>query len=189
MKIRQLLPVAAMIAVLGVTAGVAQADHMGRMAPQGGMQGGHMMGQGGMGWGDCPGGGMIGPGMMGGEMMGPGMMSGGMMMGPGMMGGVYGELDLSKEQRDQIAKIRSETRRKHWELMGKMHDEQDKLAAQLAADTPDSAAIGKQYQRIQELQRQMLESSIDARNRMQAVLTEEQKGKLRELRRHYGMWG
>ncbi len=169
MKIRQLLPVAAMIAVLGATAGVAQADHMGRMAPQGGMQGGHMMGQGGMGWGDCPG--------------------GGMMMGPGMMGGVYGELDLSKEQRDQIAKIRSETRRKHWELMGKMHDEQDKLAAQLAADTPDSAAIGKQYQRIQELQRQMLESSIDARNRMQAVLTEEQKGKLRELRRHYGMWG
>ena len=76
----------------------------------------------------------------------------------------------------------------HMERMGKMHDEQDNLAAQLDADTPDSAAIGKQYRRGQALQRQMLESSIDTRNRMQAVLAAGQKGKLRELRRHYGMW-
>ena len=73
--------------------------------------------------------------------------------------------------------------------MGRMHDEQNKLAAQLDTDAPDSAAIGKQYQRIQDLQRQLVESSIDARNRMQAVLTEEQKRKLREFRHHYGMWG
>jgi Spy/CpxP family protein refolding chaperone len=82
--------------------------------------------------------------------------------------------------------MKTETRRKHWERMGQMHDEEDKLAAQLDADAPDFAAIGTQYQRIQKLQRQMLGSSIDTRNRMQAVVIGEQKGK---LRRHSYMWG
>jgi Spy/CpxP family protein refolding chaperone len=141
------------------------------------------------GWG--PGYGM-GPGMMGGYGMGygmgPGMMGGygmGYGMGPGMMGGYgmgpgwgYGGLpDLSADQRAKLGKIRDETRRKHWELMGKLMDEQARLQDLYDAPKQDSAAINESYRKISELQRRMYESSADAHKRMEAVLTKEQQEK------------
>ena len=72
----------------------------------------------------------MGPDMMGSYgQAGPGMMGGfgpGYGMGPGMMGG-YGtgaDLNLSAERRIKITKIQDDVRRKHWELMGKMQDDQ-----------------------------------------------------------------
>lgn len=137
-----------------------------------------MMGPGMMGMG--PGMGM-GSGMMG---MGPGMMGYGMgpgMMGHGMMGG-YGPgnmPNLDESQQRKIIQIQDELRKKHWDLMGKMNDEQAKLNQLYYSGQRDPAAVGKQYQRIQDLRRQMMESSVEAQNRTEAVLTPEQKEQLR----------
>jgi Spy/CpxP family protein refolding chaperone len=132
------------------------------------------------GYGMGPGGYGMGPGMMGGYGMGPGMM-GGYGMGPGMMGGggmgPQGLPDLSADQRTKINKIQDETRKKHWELMGQMIEEQGKLRDLYDAPKRDSAAITNTYKKISELQRRMYESSADAHKRMEAVLTKEQQEK------------
>lgn len=138
------------------------------------------MGPGMMGMMDdgCPGGGMdmMGPGMGMGMMgMGPGMM-----MGPGMTGGYGpGALNLDEQQQKKITQIQDELRKKHWNLMGKMNDERVKLRDIYALGKRDPSAIGQQQQRIYDLRRQMLESSVEAQNRMEAVLVPEQKEQLR----------
>lgn len=150
----------------------------------------------GMGMGGC-GPGMMdgGPGMMGGGMgggmgmmgCGMGMMGGGMgMMGGGMgmmhggMGALYA-LDLNEDQQNKVMQIQNEVGKKHWDLMGKMNDEHGKLHSMMMADKRDPAAVGQQMEKVFDLRRQMMESSIDAQNRIDAVLTAEQRTKLRDM--------
>ncbi len=150
-------------------------------------EGGGMMGG---GWGMGPGGYGMGPGMGG---YGMGMMGGGYGMGPGMMGGdgmgpgmgmgggwgmgPQGLPDLTADQRAKISRIRDEARKKHWELMGQMIDEQARLRDLYDAPKRDSDAISASYKKISEMQRRMYESSADAHKRMEAVLTKEQQEK------------
>jgi len=166
-----------------------------------GMMGGSGMGYGmgpGMmgGWGPGPG---MGPGMMGGWGMGYGMapgmmgdcgygMGSGYAMGHGRTRGAAG-LDFSEQQRAQIAKIQKETRSRHWEQMSKLHQEFDALYDLYDAEPQNAQSIGEQYKKVSELRRQMLVSSIEAHNRLDAVLTKEQKAKLREQRPGAMMWG
>jgi Spy/CpxP family protein refolding chaperone len=165
----------------------------GMMGPgmmQGQDWGGGMMGPGmmqGQGWG----GGMMGPGMMygwgqGRGMMGPGMMYGwgqGQGMGPGGMHGYGpgGMLDLDESQQKKMAQIQQELSKKHWELMRKMDEENAKLRDLYSKDKRDPQAIGKQLQRFYDLRRQMTVSSLEAQNRMEAILTPEQKKRLRRF--------
>jgi len=132
----------------------------------------------------------MGPGMMGGYGpgygMGPGMM-GGYGMGHGMMGfGNFRGLDLSAEQRSKITPIRKEMRSKQWALMGEMMDAQDKLQELYDTDKQDSAAINKQYKAIEDLRRQMVDNSVDAHNRINSILTKEQREKFKDWSRGYG---
>lgn len=136
-----------------------------------GMMGGYGSGRGG-----------YGSGMMGGY--GSGMMGGG--FGGGMMGPFHG-LDLSDQQRSKINQIQDETRRKNWDVMGKLLDEQARLRDLFTGDKRDPAAIGKQSMKIAELRRQLLEASVDAHNRMEALLTKEQKERLRGFGRGWMM--
>jgi Spy/CpxP family protein refolding chaperone len=141
---------------------------------------------------NCPmgmmGGGM-GRGMMGHGMMGDDMM-GGVGMGMGMMGGMHGApfqmLDLTPEQRTKINKISDELRRKNWESLGKVQDEEAKLRDLYAADKPDPKAIGAVYGSIYALKRQMIEADIDAHNRMQALLSDAQRAQLKQMRSGMG---
>lgn len=128
-----------------------------------------------------------GPGMMGGDY-GPGMMGGyhrgGYGYGSGMMGGggCYGienTLNLTADQQSKISKIREDMRKSHWDIMGKMREENYKLKDLYNADKPDTKAIGAQYKKIQALQYQMMESGLASHNRMQDLLTKEQKEKLK----------
>ena len=141
----------------------------------------------------------MGPGMMGGYSsgygMGPGMMGGyggGYGMGSGMMGGYgammggYGggmmglnSLNLSDEQWTKIDKLTDELRQKHWALMSAMMNESSKLRSLYRQEKPDPAAIGKIYQQIFDLKRQMIESSIEQQNHIQDILTPEQRQQLR----------
>ena len=153
-----------------------------------GMMGPGMMGMGPRGmwgvWDDWDdrymGRGMMGPGMMGPGMMGPGMMGPGL-MGPGMMGGYgYGPaLDLTEQQQAEIAQIQEDFRKKQSDLAAKMDAEQAKLNEIYYSGKRDPAAIDNQYKKIYDLRRQMIQIQVDAQNRMDAVLTPEQKERLR----------
>jgi Spy/CpxP family protein refolding chaperone len=178
----------AAMTLMGSAIGIAVAD---QNPSDGTGIGPWMMGPGMMGPG-MMGPGMMGPGMMGPGMMGPGMMGPGM-MGPGMMGmgqgmGPLWMLDLNVEQKNKIAKIQQEARKKQWDLMAKMDGEYVKLRELYFADKRDSAAIGSQYQKIYDLRRQMMELWVDTANHTEEVLTKEQKEKLRSFGPGWMMW-
>jgi Spy/CpxP family protein refolding chaperone len=152
--------------------------------------------QGGPPAGAGPGGG-YGMGMMGGYVGGygagmtggPGMMSGGMMgggYGPGMMGGygagygAYAALDLTDDQRQKLAALGEQSRSKAWDTMGRVRGEQYRLRELLRADPVNPNAVVEQQAKIDELRRQVLKSRIESRNEMAALLTPEQRKKLRE---------
>ncbi len=131
---------------------------------------------------------MTGGGMMGGQgMYGMGMMGGGM----GMMGlGPVWMLDLTPDQRAKINAIRDGLRKQHWEIMGKIMDEQEKLRDLYEADKPDPKKIGPVYDAIFSLRKQMILSRIEAMNAIKDVLTKEQRDQLKQwYRSRYGMGG
>ena len=154
---------------------------------------GYGMGPGMMGGGYGPGYGM-GPGMMGGGYgpgygMGPGMMGGGYGpgygMGPGMMGGFGGGygIDLSAEQRQKLFDIQREVASKRWELMGKLHAEGGPMDEVFSGGAFDEKAALKAYDTMAAAHKQMFETMLDARKRMDAVLTPEQR---EQVKRNFG---
>jgi Spy/CpxP family protein refolding chaperone len=172
-------------------AGAARADEVRPSPPA---YGPGMMG--GYGGGYGPGYG-YGPGMMGGygRSGGWGNGWGGMGSMMGMMGitghgmGLwpYYALDLNEQQRSKMSQIQDEMRKKNWEVVGKLVDEQARLRDLYAADKRDAAAIGKQTMKIAELRRQLVEASVDAHNRIEALLSKEQKERLRGFGRGWMM--
>ena len=129
----------------------------------------------------------MGPGMMGGGYgpgygMGPGMMGGygpGQGMGPGMMGGGYGPgyaaLNLTDEQRKKIDAIQEEVWGKQGELMGRMHAQSYRMHDFGKAD---DAAARKAFDEMAAAHKQMFETRLEARKRIDAVLTPEQRKQL-----------
>lgn len=138
------------------------------------------------GYGSGMGGGMMGPGMMGGMGM---MGMGHGMMGMGMMGGMgpFGMLNLSDEQRGKLDKIHDESRRKHWDIMGKVMDESAKLRDLYREETLDAKKIGAVYDRIFKLKREAIDASIDALNKANTVLTKEQRDEWQRMKRGMSM--
>ncbi|MDZ4075828.1 MAG: Spy/CpxP family protein refolding chaperone [Hylemonella sp.] len=189
MKYRHFLMTLTALAALSAAVPLAQAQPARSESPREGYGPGMMGGYGG------PGQGPYGPGMMRGQGQtygyGPGMMGGGMMGGGGMIGGMglgpLQALDLNEQQQTRINQIRDETRRKNWDTMGKLMDEQARLRDLFAAEKRDPAAIGKQSMKMADLRRQMLEASIESHNRIEALLSKEQKDQLRSFRRGWMM--
>lgn len=156
------------LGIAALTLAAAASAQPGRMGPG-------MMGWGG-GWGGGPGGCDVGPGMMwggGGFGMGPGM------MGPGMMGGgPWGwrgaGIDLSAEQRAKIRDIETEVGRKQWDLMRGIHEQ----AWKSEPGANDEQAERRFYEAMAAAHKQMFENALDARKRIDAVLTAEQRERL-----------
>lgn len=173
------------LGVIGATA-YAHGYGPGMMGSYGGygMGAGMMGGYGGHG---------MGPGMMGGYGgygMGPGMMGGyhGSGMGPGMMGGyelgAIERLDLTADQRQQLDKIEGDLRKENWALMGKMHDQMDELyEPEATSGKRDRAAILAANKRMSELRQQMLENSLNAADKAEALLTPQQREQYQRLAR------
>ena len=186
-----------LIAGFGIAAAVPQGfadtasdnpSMMGGYGPGYGMGPGMM---GGYGPGYGPGYGM-GPGMMGGYGPGygmdPGMMGygGGYGMGPGMMMGGCGSygygwagLNLTDAQRGKIAKIQEESAHQRWDLMGKMHEQGFKLRELYASGKLDDAAMRRAYDTMAAMRKSMFENDLEARKKLDAVLTKEQRQQLR----------
>jgi len=68
--------------------------------------------------------------------------------------------------------------------MTQMRTEQYKLQKMYNADRPDPKAVGEQQKKVDELRRQMIQSRVETRNQIEAILTPEQKKQLRQ----YGPW-
>jgi Spy/CpxP family protein refolding chaperone len=131
------------------------------------------------------------PGMMGGygggHGMGPGMMGGaGYGMGPGMMFGytndAYAGLDLTPEQQKTIASIHEQTSTAMWQHMGTMHGQGSHMQGMFGAGPVDEAAARKSFQTMTETQKAMFELQFDARKKIDAVLTKDQREKLSRYR-------
>ena len=124
---------------------------------------------------DPPAGGYgMGPGMMGGYGMGYGMMG-----GYGMGYGALSALNLTEAQRDKIFAIQEEARKKNWDLMGKMQEENYKLRKLLAATPRDRKAVSAQYDKLNALRQQRFETALEAEEKVDGALTKEQRDKLR----------
>jgi len=130
--------------------------------------------------------GMMGGG--GGYGMGSGMMGGygpgGYGMGQGMMGGGYAAeallgLDLSAEQRKQIAQIQEESAKTRWQLMGTMHSQESHMHGMFGPGPLDEEAARKAFESMASTQKAMFELSLGARKRIDAILTPGQREQLR----------
>ncbi len=129
-------------------------------------------------------------GMMGGYSQGYGPGYGGGHMGPGMMGGAglggIDRLDLTDDQRSQLTKIEGNLRTKNWELMGKMHDQMDDLQdLGSASGKRDRSAILAANKRMTDLRQQMLENSLDATEKAEALLTPQQREQFKRYARSW----
>lgn len=175
MKYRHLWVTLAAVAALSTSVTLVQAQPARAESPREAYGPGMMDGYGGPG-----------PGMMRGE--GPAYGYGSGIMG-GMMGGLgpLHALDLNEQQQTHVNQIRDETRRKNWDTMGMLMDEQAKLRDLFAAEKRDPATIGKQSMKIADLRRQLLEASIESHNRIEALLSKEQREHLRGYRRGWMM--
>ena len=137
----------------------------------------------------------MGPGMMGGYDygagaaygMGPGFMAGpgGYGMGPGMMAGgsrgAYAGLELTGEQRQKVADIQRATDKAQWQLMGTMHEQGYAMHGNGAAGPLDEAAARKSFDAMAETRKAMFELQLDARKKIDAVLTPQQREQLRRF--------
>ncbi|MDI5919185.1 Spy/CpxP family protein refolding chaperone [Halomonas sp. LR5S13] len=152
----------------------------GTAAAQGMQQGAH--GPGGMMMGGQGG---MGPGMMMGGQgnMGPGMMMGGQGgMGPSMMmggqGGMAGILD--EEQLSSLREMRREHRSAHFERMGEMMNLRDDMMLLMQAERPDPEEVQALHGQMATLHGEMMADKVRMRNRMQDLLTDEQREQLKQ---------
>lgn len=116
-----------------------------------------------------------GYGMGYGQGMGPGMMMGGMGYGVQM-------LDLSDAQREKIGQIQQRMRKQQYERMEKMIEAREAMRAEMWKDQPDPEAVARAHDRVSAIRREMLKERVQAHNEMRAVLSDEQRERLRETR-------
>jgi Spy/CpxP family protein refolding chaperone len=152
------------VAVTILASGVVAAQPWG-MGPD-------MMNRSGYGYGTLPG-----------FIAGPG----GYGMGAGLMGGfsddAYAGLDLSAEQRSRIAQIQQATAKAQWQLMGTMHEQGYHMYGNAGPGAFDEAGARKSFEAMTETRKAMFEAQIEARKKIDAVLTPQQRELLRQ---HWG---
>jgi Spy/CpxP family protein refolding chaperone len=116
----------------------------------------------------------MGAGMMGGDGAGYGMGTG---MTDGYLSG--SDLNLTAAQHDELAKIQDSARQGYWDLKGKMQAEYLQMKEQYYSENRDDAALSKSYRNMSDLRNQMFDMSLSAQKQMYAVLTDDQRNKLK----------
>ncbi|MBE0619012.1 MAG: hypothetical protein IH605_00295 [Burkholderiales bacterium] len=163
------------------------------------MGGGGMMGSGGMMGGFGAGGGN-GRGTMGGDGMGSRDDNG---YEPGSDGarryaplfpnangpelsdeldlGPLNQLDLSRRQLGEINIIREELKDRQWNARRRLKAEHEALRELYDSPKRDQAKIDAQFHRIEQLRREMLESSVKAQDQIAAQLNPQQRQRLQRI--------
>lgn len=137
-----------------------------------------------------PGSGMMGSGMMGSGMMGPGMMGprmmGPRMMGSGMMGSGMMELaGLPDAERERLRELHAEHAGEHFDHMLALGEARRGLHEAMRADPPDPETVGEAYDRVAEVRREMLLSSLRFREAVREALPEGFQEQMQERMRGY----
>lgn len=104
----------------------------------------------------------------------------GMGYGPGMRGGGLTALNLSDAQAEKIFAIQDAQQQKNWPTMSKMRSEMFKLRRMYYDDKADPKAVSEQQKKVDDLRRTMLQSRLESRKQIEAVLTEEQRKQFRQ---------
>ena len=104
--------------------------------------------------------------------------------GFGMAGNLapLGMLALSADQRAGINKIQDESCKKKLDLADQLAGSQAELRSLYTADSRDAKAIDKQYEKLFALQRKAIEVDVDTTDRIEALLSPEQRDRLKQLR-------
>ncbi len=87
-------------------------------------------------------------------------------------------LDLTAAQKKEIRSIQRDLRATTWEHEDAMETMSDDLFDLYSASTRDAKAIGKVYSGIFDHRRQIIEAQIEAGNKVEGVLTKEQRAKM-----------
>jgi Spy/CpxP family protein refolding chaperone len=91
------------------------------------------------------------------------------------------QLNLSSDQWSKVHAIHEDVAKKQWELAGKMREEAYKLRNLMASEKRDRSAITGEYKKLQELRLQSFQARIDTQEKIDGVLTKEQKEQLRRF--------
>jgi len=95
--------------------------------------------------------------------------------------GPLDRLDLSKQQLGAIDIINEELRDRQSNVNRRLAAEQEKLRALYDAPERDRTKIDRQFRRIEQLRREMFESSVDAHDRIEAQLSAQQRQRLHRI--------
>lgn len=97
-----------------------------------------------------------------------------------LMDGDGGIPDLTEAQRAQLADIRKDFHRRQWALMDRMREQGGQLAGAMLVGSPmDEQAARQAYDARAAIRKQMFENSLDARKRINNLLTPQQRERLR----------
>ena len=106
-------------------------------------------------------------------------------MGWGHGGGLcypaYGRLDLTPQQREQLDRLQLGLFQQEATLAAQMYEPDAQLRKMYAAGTSDAAALDPVFAKIANIQRQMFQARLAAKTRFEALLTPEQRQRLKEL--------
>jgi len=132
---------------------------------------------------------MMGSGPMWGAWRGRYQMPyfGGMMPDMSMLPGLDAirGFDLSEDQQERVGALEEQIREKRWSLFESLRAESQKLNALLLGDRIDPGALSEQYARCAQLRRQIFELGLEERQKIDEVLTDEQRAELRRWQREY----
>ncbi|MGP1678475.1 MAG: Spy/CpxP family protein refolding chaperone [Burkholderiales bacterium] len=95
--------------------------------------------------------------------------------------GPLDQLDLSRQQLGAISIINEELRDRQSNLSRRLAAEQEKLRALYDAPERDRSKIEQEYRRIDQLRREMFESSVNAQDRIEAQLSAPQRQHLHRI--------
>ncbi len=112
-----------------------------------------------------------------------------MMPGTDMVSGLSAVhlLDLSKEQQQRIAALSEEIGEHRQVLFDQLSAQTRALNALLLSDAADSGALMRKFMQCSELRRQIFQAALEERQRLDDILTAEQRGQLLRWQREHLM--
>jgi hypothetical protein len=93
-----------------------------------------------------------------------------------------GMFELNEQQRQNLRQIRRDFHARHCDLSWRILEAQEDIREMYAREKREAAQVGTAFRNLATLQQQLIEARINAENRAEAVLTEEQRAKLRAWR-------
>lgn len=97
---------------------------------------------------------------------------------PGINPSALASLALTPDQRARVTDIERDLQRTQWRLMGSIREARWKQQDALRTPEVDAKSVLALYDEIAALRRQYFQAAIDARKRIEAILTAEQRVEL-----------